>query len=102
MSTPFHLGLDRMPVLVTGAASGIGCATALLIADCGAHVAIVDRDAAGATAVADRINAAGGRAVAIVADAGCDEDIRAAVVQAEASLGVIRVLVNNVGIGERR
>lgn len=102
MSKSIDLGLAGMPSLVTGAASGIGRATALLLAECGAPVAIVDKDAAGAAAVADAIQAAGGRAVAIVADAGCDEDIRGAVAEAEASLGLIRVLVNNVGIGERR
>ena len=102
MSNPFDLGLGGMPSLVTGAASGIGRATALLLAECGAKVAIVDKDGAGAADVAGEICAAGGRAVAIIADAACEEDIRSAVVEAEASLGVIRVLVNNVGIGERR
>ena len=66
------------------------------------NIAIVDKDAAGAAAVASEINAAGGRAVAITADAAREADIRTAVAEAEASLGVIRVLVNNVGIGERR
>lgn len=102
MTKAFDLGLAGIPALVTGGASGIGRATALLLAECGAHVAIVDKDAAGAKALADQINHAGGRAVAIVADAGREADIRTAVAEAEASLGVIRVLVNNVGIGERR
>lgn len=102
MSSSFDLGLTGLPSLVTGAASGIGRATALLLARCGAPVAIADKDGPGSKAVADAIIAAGGRAVAIRADAGRDADIRAAVAEAEASLGVIRVLVNNIGIGERR
>lgn len=102
MIKAFDLGLAGMPALITGGAAGIGRATALLLAECGAHVAIVDKDGAGAVALADEINHAGGRAIAIIADAGRDDDIRAAVAEAEASLGVIRVLVNNVGIGERR
>lgn len=102
MTRAFDLGLVGIPALVTGGASGIGRATALLLVECGAHVAIVDKDCDAAVALADEINRAGGRAIGIFADAGREGDIRAAVAEAEASLGVIQVLVNNVGIGERR
>jgi 3-oxoacyl-[acyl-carrier protein] reductase len=50
--------------LVTGAASGIGRATARLLADEAARVAVVDRDAEGATRVAEEIVNAGGAAAA--------------------------------------
>lgn len=58
---------DRVAV-VTGAAQGIGAATAHRLAAEGAAVAVVDLDAVRARAVADEIAAAGGRAVGI----GCD------------------------------
>ena len=102
MTAGFDLGLAGAPALVTGAASGIGRTTALLLAENGAFVAIIDKNADAARAVADQINAAGGRAIAIIADASQETDVSRAMAEAEAAFGVIRVLVNNVGIGERR
>jgi len=58
MTAGFDLGLAGVPALVTGAASGIGRATALLLAENGAFVAIIDKNADAARAVADQINAA--------------------------------------------
>ena len=45
MTAGFDLGLAGVPALVTGAASGIGRATALLLAENGAFVAIIDKNA---------------------------------------------------------
>ena len=84
--------------LVTGAASGMGRATARLFADEGAKVAVTDRDAAGASAVAEEIVAAGGRARAFGFDV-CDaERAREVVRDVAADFGGLDILVNNAGV----
>ena len=60
--------------LVTGAARGIGRATALRLAALGADVAVVDLDAAALVAVAREVEAAGRRAAVFAADAGEIDD----------------------------
>ena len=85
-------------VIVTGAASGMGRATAHLLADEGARVGLVDRDADGLGRVAREIEQAGGRAHAVVADvteAGAPER---AVQEIRAALGPVDGLVNNAGV----
>jgi 3-oxoacyl-[acyl-carrier protein] reductase len=84
--------------LVTGAASGMGRATAHLLADEGAAVAVLDRTEDGAGAVAAEIAANGGAAVAIAVDLADAEATDAAVAKARAALGPIDLLVNNAGI----
>ena len=96
------LGLANMPALVTGGGSGIGRATARLLGENGASVAIVDKDSANARATAEDIIAHGGKAIALTADVSRENEVRAAAAEAEAAFGIIRVLVNNAGIGERR
>ena len=85
---------------VTGAASGIGRATALRLAREGAAVACVDRDAAGATTVRAEIEALGARSV----DVGCDVADSASVVAAarkvESVLGPVDILANIAGTGD--
>ncbi len=84
--------------IVTGAASGMGRATAHLFADEGARVACVDRSPDALAVVVEEIRAAGGEAVAIEADLADAEAPGAAVAAARAQLGPIDILVNNAGI----
>ncbi|MFY1594458.1 3-oxoacyl-ACP reductase FabG [Micromonospora sp. WMMD737] len=88
---------DRVAV-VTGAAQGIGAATAHRLAAEGAAVAVVDLDAARAGAVADEIAAAGGRAVGIGCDVTDAEAVTAMTDQVVQAYGGLHVLVNNAGI----
>jgi 3-oxoacyl-[acyl-carrier protein] reductase len=84
--------------LVTGAASGMGRATAHLFADEGARVAVVDRDGAGAEAVAAEITGAGREAAAFACDVADPAAIGALVADVVARFGSIGILVNNAGV----
>lgn len=86
--------------LVTGAASGIGWAIAVRLAEEGAAVLATDiQDDAGEKVVAEII-AAGGRAVFVHHDVADENDWRAVVDRAQAEFGGLDVLVNNAGIGD--
>ena len=87
---------DGQVVLVTGAAQGIGEATARRIAAEGGHVVLVDRSDL-VLALADELAADGPGALAATADLETPEGARDAVEQALARFGRIDVLVNNVG-----
>lgn len=85
-------------VLVTGAGSGIGRATALLLAEEGARVMVADIDAAGAKETADQVNAAGGSAHSITMDIASAPDVIRAVQHTVATFGRLDGAVNNAGI----
>ena len=84
-------------MVVTGAASGMGRATAHLFADEGAHVGVVDRDAEALATSAERSRRGGGAGHAC---ADCADDGRAGarVAEIRAALGPIDILVNNAGV----
>lgn len=88
--------VEGKAIIVTGAASGIGRETALVLAREGASVTVADRDPGGAE-VAAAIGAAGGKAVFVRADATRDEDAERTVAQTLAAWGRLDALVNNAG-----
>ena len=84
--------------LVTGAGSGIGQATALLLAAGGASVVVVDVDEKAAEVVGQEVTSGGGRAVPFTADVSDPEQVRAAVDLAVSAFGGLHLAVNNAGI----
>jgi 2-hydroxycyclohexanecarboxyl-CoA dehydrogenase len=83
--------------IVTGAASGIGRATALALACDGAAVAVADIDLPGARGVEAEIAAASGRALAVEVDVTENEKVRAMVASVLEHFGRIDILVSNAG-----
>ncbi len=84
--------------IVTGAARGIGGATARRLAGDGMAVAVLDLDAANCAETVDAITGAGGRAMAVGADVSKADQVEAAVGKVAAELGPPVVLVNNAGV----
>ena len=88
---------DKKVAVVTGAAGGIGLATARMFAESGAAVAMIDRDGQ----VADRakeLEKEGFRAIAILCDVSDEMQVKAAIEKVAATLGKLDVAYNNVGI----
>ena len=92
--------LENKVAVITGAASGLGKASALRFAEEGAAVVCADRNAADAEATAAEIEAAGGRALAVAADVTVEADHATMASQALERFGQIDVLYANAGIGE--
>ena len=85
-------------VLVTGAASGMGRATARVFAAEGAHVVATDLNAEGVEAVAADIRGKGQKATAWRLDVANAEDIKSVIADVAAKLGGIDIVINNAGI----
>lgn len=94
--------LDGRRALITGAAAGIGRATAALFARQGAALALLDRNAAGGQDAARQIEADGGRAHFVRCDVTRRADCEQAVAQAVETLGGLDVLVHCAGVIVRR
>ena len=93
--------LDGKVALITGAASGIVKASALLFAKEGARVAVVDRALPGAEATVGMILEAGGKAVAIGADVSKAADVERMIRTTVDTWGRLDILFNNAGISFR-
>lgn len=89
---------DRV-VIVTGAGSGIGQATARAFAAAGDRVVVADYDTEAARATADELRGAGNEALAVTVDVGERLQVRRMVSAALETFGRLDVLVNNAGIG---
>ncbi len=92
------LSLAGRTVLLTGGARGIGAATARAMAQAGARLALLDRDAAGLDRTAGEIGAAGGEAMAVTGDVNDAPAVRKTVAAAIERWGRLDVLVNNAGV----
>ena len=84
--------------VVSGAARGIGAATALRLAKDGNAVAVLDLDEAACAGTVEAITAAGGRALAVGVDVSKADQVEAAVKRVAEELGAPTILVNNAGI----
>ncbi len=90
--------LSGRTAVVTGAASGIGEAVALHLAAEGARVALLARRADRLRALAEKIRAEGGQALAVTADVTDDASVEAARDQVRAEFGAVDLVVNNAGV----
>jgi len=96
--SPFSFRLDDGVALVTGAASGIGRAVAVAIAEAGAPVGCADLAGSDLSGTLDLVAEAGGRGIPIMCDVTDEAAVDAAVAEVEAQLGPLSLAVNSAGI----
>jgi NAD(P)-dependent dehydrogenase (short-subunit alcohol dehydrogenase family) len=94
--------LDHKVAIVTGAASGIGRATALLFAQEGARIAIFDRDEAGGHQTVEEIESSGGSAIFVPTEVSLAGDVEAAVLRAVEKFERLDVIFNGAGLSGRK
>ena len=91
------MGFDGKVVIVTGASTGIGEATAKLLAQRGARVVCAARSANTLNKTVDEIKSAGGQAIAVQADIAKENDIKRMVAKAVETYGRLDLAFNNAG-----
>ena len=91
--------LSGKVAVVTGAAQGMGQATAIAVAEAGADVVLVDRNLAGAELTAEQVRAAGRRALVTSTDVSCPDAIAELFRQVDAEFGQVDFLGNIAGDG---
>ncbi len=90
--------LSGRTAVVTGAASGIGLATAHLLANEGARVACADVNGPGAERAAEQIRCRGGEAMAVEVDVAREEEVEALIRRVLEQWGRLDIMVNNAGV----
>ena len=96
------MSVSGKAVVVTGGASGMGRAAALLLATRGARIVVAERDAAGARSARDAIVAQGGQAIDVATDVGDPAQVAALVGRSVEAFGRIDVLVHGAGVCPRK
>ena len=96
------ISLDEKTAIVTGAASGIGLATAKLFAEMGATVALIDINESDCIKVAEQIKELGGNAKFFLCDVTSDSDCKKTVDAIYEEFGKIDILFNNAGVIRRK
>jgi len=89
--------LDGKVAVITGAGRGIGAASAVALAECGADVVIASRTQSDLDAVAARVAAVGRRAITVAGDLADLDVLRSLATAAQSEFGRLDVVVNNVG-----
>lgn len=94
----FHKPLHRQVIVITGASSGIGLATARMAAKRGASVVLVARNGEALETIRSEIEASGGRAIAVTADVGERREVEAVAAATVSAFGGFDTWVNNAGL----
>lgn len=96
------VSLEGRVAIITGAASGIGLATAKLLAEVGAIVALIDINEKDGIEVAKAIREAGGKAKFFLCDVTSDFDCKSSIEAIHKEFGKINILFNNAGVMRRK
>ncbi|GIF07601.1 3-oxoacyl-ACP reductase FabG [Actinoplanes siamensis] len=89
---------EQRVAIVTGAARGIGAATAIRLSGQGHAVAVIDLDESACAGTVEKITASGGTAIAVSCDVGDEAQVNTAVARTAEVLGSPTILVNNAGV----